>query len=232
MGGQVRLPLKPMPRKRFKATERRMQILEKAGVAFAQYGPEATRIKDIADLCGVNEALIYHHFPSKEDLYFEAMQLLNERSLAEWMGIAKKALNSYEALRLIYQHRLAQVYEYRYLPAAAMYAYLASITDERMRKASIDTFFQAQKLIEDLVRKGQKDGIIRKDLNPASVAAWIRSYPLFIDLAVILRVDEVLPLEDARQHLENLLETLKSKHAKKVQSPKKVKSPKSDSKRK
>lgn len=197
-----------------------MQILEKAGIAFAQYGPEATRIKDIAELCGVNEALIYQHFPSKEDLYFEAMQHLNENMVADWIDIANKAKNSYEALQLIYQHRLGEVYEYRYLPAAAMYAYLASITDERMRKASTETFLKAQKLIEDLVRKGQKEGIIRKDLNPASVASWIRSYPLFIDLAVILGVDEAFPLESARQHLENLLDTLK------------VKSPKSPSTRK
>lgn len=197
-----------------------MQILEKAGIAFAKYGPEATRVKDIAELCGVNEALIYQHFPSKEDLYFEAMQLLNEKKVADSLDIAKNAKNSYEALRLIYQHRLSEVYEHRYLPAAAMYAYLASLTDERMRKASTDAFLKAQKLIEDLVRKGQEEGIIRKDLNPASVASWIRSYPLFIDLAVILGVDEAFPLESARQHLENLLETLK------------VKSPKSPSARK
>ena len=191
-----------------------MQILEQAGVAFAQYGPEATRMKDIAELCGVNEALIYRHFPSKEDLYFEAMQHLNENMVAEWKDISRKAKNSLEALRLIYQHRLSEVYKHRYLPAAAMYAYLASITDKRMRKASTETFLQAQNLIEGLVGKGQKEGIIRKDLNPASVAAWIRSYPLFIDLAVILGVDDAFPLESARQHLENLLETLKA------QSPK------------
>lgn len=203
-----------------------MQILEKAGIAFAQYGPEATRIKDIAELCGVNEALIYQHFPSKEDLYFEAMQHLNEKMVAEWVDIAKNANDSYEALRLIYQHRLGEVYKYRYLPAAAMYAYLASITDARMRKESSETFLQAQKLIEDLVCKGQKEGIIRKDLNPASVASWIRSYPLFIDLAVILGVDDAFPLESARQHLENLLDTLK------VKSPKKVKFPEPASARK
>jgi AcrR family transcriptional regulator len=200
-----------MPEKRFKAADRRMQILEKAGIAFAQYGPEATRVKDIAELCGVNEALIYQHFPSKEDLYFEAMQRLNEHMVADWVDIAERAVNSYEALRLIYQHRLSEVYEHRYLPAAAMYAYLASITDPRMRDASTATFLQAQNLIEDLVRKGQKEGVIRKDLNPASVASWIRSYPLFIDLAVILGVDDAFPLESAREHLENLLETLQVK---------------------
>jgi AcrR family transcriptional regulator len=203
-----------IPKKRLKASERRMQILEKAGVAFAQYGPEATRVKDIAELCDVNEALIYQHFPSKEDLYFEAMQRLNEKMVADWVGIANRANNSYEALRLIYQHRLSEVYKHRYLPAAAMYAYLASITDKRMQKASTETFLEAQSLIEDLVRKGQKKGLIRKDLNPTSVASWIRSYPLFIDLAVILGVDETFPLESAMEHLENLLETLKD------QSPK------------
>lgn len=205
---------RPIPKRRFKSAARRMQILEKAGVAFAQYGPEATRVKDIAELCGVNEALIYKHFPSKEDLYFEAMQHLNEDMVSEWIDISKKAKNSYEALRLIYQHRLEEVYKHRYLPAAAMYAYLASITDERMRIASTKTFLQAQNLIENLVRKGQKEGIIRKDLNPTSVTSWIRSYPLFIDLAVILGVEDAFPLETARQHLENLLDTLTAKPSK------------------
>jgi AcrR family transcriptional regulator len=210
-----------MPEKRFKGSDRKIQILEKAGIAFAQYGPEATRVKDIAELCGVNEALIYQHFPSKEDLYFEAMQQLNEKMVAEWIDIAKNATDSYEALRLIYQHRLSEVYEHRYLPAAAMYAYLASITDTRMREASTATFLQAQNLIEDLVRKGQKEGVIRKDLNPASVASWVRSYPLFIDLAVILRIDDAFPLESAKQHLENLLATLKVKSPKKPVSARK-----------
>jgi AcrR family transcriptional regulator len=41
-----------MSKKRYTAAERRLQILEKAGIAFAQYGPEATRVKDIAELCG------------------------------------------------------------------------------------------------------------------------------------------------------------------------------------
>jgi AcrR family transcriptional regulator len=220
-----------MPRKRLKTSERRMQILEKAGIAFAQYGPEATRVKDIAELCGINESLIYQHFPSKEDLYFEAMQHLNEKMVAEWIDIAKNAQNSYEALRLIYHHRLAEVYEHRYLPAAAMYAYLASITDERMKIASIDTFLQAQKLIEELVVKGQNEGIVRKDLNPSSVAAWIRSYPLFVDLAVILGVDDALPLETAREHLENLLETLRVQPSKQTEPPvKKAKPPVTKSK--
>jgi AcrR family transcriptional regulator len=200
-----------MPEKRLKAADRRMQILENAGIAFAKYGPEATRIKDIAALCDINEALIYNHFPSKEDLYFEAMQHLNEKMLAEWLDIAKNAKDSYEALRLIYQHRLNEVYTHRYLPAAAMYAYLASITDKRMQEASTTTFLQSQSLIEDLVRKGQMEGTIRNELNPASVASWIRSYPLFIDLAVILGVDEAFPLKVAKEHLENLLDALATK---------------------
>jgi AcrR family transcriptional regulator len=199
-----------MGKKRLKAAERRMQILEKAGIAFAQYGPQATRMKDIAVLCDVNEALLYNHFPCKEDLYFEAMQQLNEHEVAEWLDIARCASSSLEALRLIYRHRLHEVYEHRYLPAAAMYAYLASITDERMRQQSAATFLQAQTLVEDLVRKGQAEGEIRADLNPASFAAWVRSYPMFVDLAVILGMDKLFSLDDAREHLEDLLETLKT----------------------
>jgi hypothetical protein len=55
---------------------------------------------------------------------------------------------------------------------------------------------------------------------------------LFIDLAVILGVDDAFPLEIARQHLVNLLETLKAKPPKEVEPKMASKSSKSTSKRK
>jgi AcrR family transcriptional regulator len=47
----------------------RAVILETAEVQFAGKGYEGTSVRDIADSAGVNSAVIYYHFKSKELLY-------------------------------------------------------------------------------------------------------------------------------------------------------------------
>jgi AcrR family transcriptional regulator len=56
------------------AEQRRAQIIESARRVFAEKGYAATRTREIAAEAGVNEAMLYRHFPSKEEL-FEASVL-------------------------------------------------------------------------------------------------------------------------------------------------------------
>ncbi|MFS0886056.1 TetR/AcrR family transcriptional regulator [Aeromicrobium sp. 179-A 4D2 NHS] len=53
---------------------RRAQIIESARTVFARQGYAASRTREIAAEAGVNEAMLYRHFPSKEEL-FEASVL-------------------------------------------------------------------------------------------------------------------------------------------------------------
>ncbi len=55
---------------RFTAQDRRQQIMELAAELFAHQGFDGTTTREIAERAGVNEALIFRHFPSKEDLYW------------------------------------------------------------------------------------------------------------------------------------------------------------------
>lgn len=56
--------------------QRRRQILEAARRAFSRRGDVAgTRTKDIAAEAGVSEGIIYRHFDSKDELFYEAAVL-------------------------------------------------------------------------------------------------------------------------------------------------------------
>ncbi len=57
-------------RLRIRAQDRRRQILETAMDLFARNGYEGTTTRRIAERAGVNEAIIFRHFPRKEDLYW------------------------------------------------------------------------------------------------------------------------------------------------------------------
>jgi len=55
--------------RRLSAEDRRRQIVQSAIELFARKGFEGTTTKEIALAAGVSEALIFRHFPTKQDLY-------------------------------------------------------------------------------------------------------------------------------------------------------------------
>jgi len=59
---------------RFTAEDRRQQIVDVATELFAAQGYEGTTTREIAHRASVNEAIIFRHFPSKEDLYWEIIE--------------------------------------------------------------------------------------------------------------------------------------------------------------
>ncbi|HWG48657.1 MAG TPA: TetR/AcrR family transcriptional regulator [Candidatus Acidoferrales bacterium] len=61
---------------RLSATDRRQQILEVASAMFARNGYQGTTTREIAEQAGINEALLFRHFPSKENLYWTLIEEL------------------------------------------------------------------------------------------------------------------------------------------------------------
>jgi AcrR family transcriptional regulator len=59
---------------RFSAENRRHQILQVATELFAHKGYEGATTREIAKRAKVNEAIIFRHFPTKEDLYWAVIE--------------------------------------------------------------------------------------------------------------------------------------------------------------
>ncbi len=59
---------------RLRAADRRRQIVTVATALFARQGFNGTTTKEVAGKAGVTEALIFRHFPSKEDLYWAVIE--------------------------------------------------------------------------------------------------------------------------------------------------------------
>jgi AcrR family transcriptional regulator len=59
---------------RFSAADRKEQILDVATGLFARQGFQGTTTRQIAEHSGVTEALIFRHFPSKENLYWAVIE--------------------------------------------------------------------------------------------------------------------------------------------------------------
>jgi len=57
------------------AGERKGQIADAAASLFAAHGFAGVTTRQIAEAAGVNESLLYRHFPNKEDLYTEIIKM-------------------------------------------------------------------------------------------------------------------------------------------------------------
>lgn len=60
-------------RTRLTAEARRAQILEAAREVFLRSGADGARVHQLADAAGVNTALLYQHFDSKQEIFEEAV---------------------------------------------------------------------------------------------------------------------------------------------------------------
>ena len=67
--------MRAMGRIRLPAEERRVGIVEAAKPLFARHGFAGTTTRQIAQMAGVSEALLFQHFPSKAALYREILHL-------------------------------------------------------------------------------------------------------------------------------------------------------------
>ena len=59
---------------RIPSTERRRQILAVATELFAKQGFKGTTTRQVADKAQANEAILFRHFPHKEDLYWAVIE--------------------------------------------------------------------------------------------------------------------------------------------------------------
>ncbi len=104
------------------STEER--ILDAARAEFAQYGQAGARVDRIARTAGVNKAMIYYHFKSKDGLYVAVIRAFYERAarliqqqavssksveelLASLADVYSRVLCGFDAFRSILMRQLA-----------------------------------------------------------------------------------------------------------------------------
>lgn len=98
----------PGRRQRMSAEERRAQILAAAREVFLADGMAGARTRRIAEVAGVNEALLYQHFSSKEEIFEEAVVRPLHEVVAAVTG-AGSALPAFDAEGRA-QHDLTEEY--------------------------------------------------------------------------------------------------------------------------
>jgi TetR/AcrR family transcriptional regulator len=88
-----------------RADQTRARILSAAIRQFSEHGLAGARTEQIAEEAGVNKALLYYYFRSKQDLYAAAMETVAEGVRATSMAVLETAASAGERfLHLVLNH--------------------------------------------------------------------------------------------------------------------------------
>jgi AcrR family transcriptional regulator len=89
--------------------ERRTSIVERAADLFATRGFRGASMADLAAACATSKSLLYHYYPSKEDLLYAVMLSHIDQLVADVAAVAQEAATAREKLDLIL-HRFMHHY--------------------------------------------------------------------------------------------------------------------------
>lgn len=136
----------------------RARILERAVQAFARNGYPSASMASLAGECGASKAALYHYFPSKDALLFEALDGYTRRLLALVEAEQARGLTAREELAAIVAALMAE-----YRTAHAYHA--ALLHDVKFLAAHERTRIRAQE----------------RAVVDAIAATLERAYPLAVD---------------------------------------------------
>lgn len=138
----------------------RDRILAAARELFAAHGFKGTTTASIARRAGVNEALIFRHFPGKKDLYAAILKarLEDERTTRVIDAAECQKINAEEALRLV-ATRFAESAD----PTFLRLYYHSALENHELANEFYGQFIsRVISLVEDLIARGIKEGRFRE----------------------------------------------------------------------
>jgi TetR/AcrR family transcriptional regulator, fatty acid metabolism regulator protein len=145
------------------APDRRRAILDAAVRVFARQGFHTCRVSDIADEAGVAYGLLYHYFPSKEEV-------LNTLFLERW-GVMLEMIREVDREQIPVREKLGAIASfivdsYRHDPDL-MKVIIVEVTRaaNSFGQTHLGQIREAYRLIGEIVTKAQREGVFRDDID-------------------------------------------------------------------
>ncbi|HWX88238.1 MAG TPA: TetR/AcrR family transcriptional regulator [Solirubrobacteraceae bacterium] len=143
--------------------DRRRAILDAAVRVFARQGFHACRVSDIADEAGVAYGLLYHYFPSKEEV-------LNTLFLERW-GVMLEMIREVDREPIPVREKLGTIASfildsYRHDPDL-MKVIIVEVTRaaNSFGQTHLGQIREAYRLIGEIVTKAQQEGIFKAEID-------------------------------------------------------------------
>ena len=143
-------------------------ILDSAAALFARVGYPSTKLQDIARDCGATKSMLYHYFPTKDDLLLALLSEHLDRLIAE----VEEAISGGEDAGACFD---AFIKTYVLKSVQSRQRHLSAMNDVKFLPPDMQSVLRVkQKKVTDLVTA------LLRDLNPALPPKVYKPYALML----------------------------------------------------
>ena len=189
---------------------RREEILRAAENCFARQGFHQTTIQDVIKESGLSAGCIYGHFASKEEL-IQAISESRHRRDSALLSVKGGTDDPLQSLQAIARAFLGDLQKEAGLQArrVGLQLWAEALRDDVIRDQVASGIRQPIALIADMLRRGQKSGVIDRAVQPLGAA---RAMVAMFQGIVLQRLwGETISTSEAMQVFETFLAGLAAK---------------------
>ena len=186
--------------------DKKRKILDVAIKEFASYGYYGTNIKNIAAKAGISTGAIYRYYNSKEDLYFDIMNIGYQLLEGMLMPILVGEGDIYEKIESILRGCIQLSHsnpELNQLYLDCTTEGLANLNEEYNRK--METL--SSNIYRTLVKSAQKSGSVNPELDESFVAFFLDNIFIMMNMSY----STTFYIRRRRIYLQEDLDTTKSR---------------------
>lgn len=144
-------------------------ILAAATEEFSQNGLDGARVNQIAKRAGINKRMLYHYFGNKDDLFLAVLEAVYQDIRTHELELNLEALAPMDAMRELvdytFDYYLANPHFIRLLNNENLYG----ARHLKRSKAIPSMHSPLVSLLDGVLKKGAKEGIFRKGVDPVQL---------------------------------------------------------------
>jgi AcrR family transcriptional regulator len=167
-----------MGSRQFDRAPKRQLLMESAAEVFATQGFASTRVADIAQHAGVAKGTVYEYFSSKEELFFAVFEWINQQIRRRVDRVLEGDGDPRRQLITLLRTSAEIVAEQRELFSMNLDFWAASrgsAFEDRFTTICRSQYQEYRRLAAEVIRRGQRDGTFRSQLDADRVATLVVS---------------------------------------------------------
>lgn len=151
------------------------EVLKKAMELFWEQGYEKTSMQELVDHMGIHRRSIYDTFGDKRSLFLSSLTYYEELITNKMKKIINGTLPIKQALREVFEFALNAVEHYPKGCLAVNAAVELSLLDKEIARRATEMFNGTEKMFNNLILKGQKNGELSKEIDPDAVSRFLHN---------------------------------------------------------
>ena len=188
--------------------ERQYQILEAAMEVFVINGYANTRMDDIVQKSGLSKGALYHHYPSKKELFIALIDHWEIYCFPDFYSGASVDRSASDTLRDFASAVLDVFKEKKYVFLAEVEFWALSNQDDEIKERSKSLYKKLLNLFELVLQKGIRTGEF-KEIDTKAVSLILLTGFQGINWFCIFGEDQVSPEKYIEESINILIKSIK-----------------------